>query len=154
MLHFSQIFIIARSYVEPISVTSVIARDTRLFIISHGDVAVIIIFNSRRRVLYLRRNFSRVTLVKSYRIKSGRENRIFPCCSRGFNSFSIEMHLRSRVHPDGADAPRLQDLLLSLVLSLMPYRVLFNMVSFIIALLYRQPGEPMKSTRVVSPLLF
>lgn len=43
---------------------------------------------------------------------------------------------------------------ISCLIARVPYRVLFNMVSFIISLLCRQRSEPMKSTRVLLSLLF
>lgn len=44
--------------------------------------------------------------------------------------------------------------LIGCLIAHVPYRVLFNMVSFIISLLCRQRSEPMKSTRVLLSLLF
>lgn len=44
--------------------------------------------------------------------------------------------------------------LISCLIACVPYRLLFNMVSFIISLLCSQRSEPMKSTRVLLSLLF
>lgn len=62
--------------------------------------------------------------------------------------FSIKMPLYDRKSAPANPSERFT--LIGCLIAHVPYRVLFNMVSFIISLLYCQRSEPMKSTLIVT----